>query len=109
MFNKLLLGATYYSHFITLTNDNDKIYLQYVSTKDGSLYMDTLETSLSDKKVLCTGVLGNSDETLATPLFVSGEEGGLEVYYVLKSDTSGTISHKSIIAFIITDLVSPVE
>lgn len=109
IYNKLLLGATYFSHFITLTNDNDKIYLMYENTSDNTLYMDTLEEALSGKKVLCTGVLGNSDETLATPLYVSGEGGGLEVYYVLKNDTSGTISHKSIIAFMINDEFTQVE
>lgn len=109
MFNKLLLGATYYYHFITLTNDNDKIYIQYINTSGDSLYMDTLETALSGKKVLCTGHLGNSDETKADPKFVSGENGGLEVHYVLKNDTSGTITSKSIISFMMTDEVTPVN
>lgn len=98
-----------YSHFITLTSDNDKIYLEYQNTSNDSLDMDGLKEALSGKKVICTGVLGNSDDTLATPLYVSGEAGGLEVYYVLKNDTSGTVSNKSITAFDISDLVSPVE
>lgn len=101
--------SDYYSHFITLTSDNDKIYLQYYNIANDSLDIDGLKEALSGKKVICTGVLGNSDETLATPLYVSGEAGGLEVYYVLKNDTSGTISNKSITAFAISDLVSPVE
>lgn len=98
-----------YSHFITLTSDNDKIYLQYQNISEDSLDIDGLKEALSGKKVICTGVLGNSDDTLANPLYVSGEAGGLEVYYVLKNDTSGTVSNKSITAFAISDLVSPVE
>lgn len=99
----------YYTHFITLTNDNDKIYLQYQNKSANYLNVADLTSVLSGKKVLCTGFLGNSDETLATPLYVSGEAGGLEVYYVLKNDTSGTISSKSITSFIMTDLVTQVE
>lgn len=99
----------YYTHFITLTNDNDKIYLQYQNKSANYLNVADLTSVLSGKKVLCTGVLGNSDETLATPLYVSGEAGGLDVYYVLKNDTSGTISSKSITSFTMTDLVTTVE
>ena len=107
--NYMILGGDSiftYMHFITLTKDNDSIYLQYPNSRDGSIYMDNLIQVLSDKKAVVTGVLGNSDETLATPLYVSGEAGGLEVYYVLKNDTSGTISHKSIVDYAISDSYS---
>lgn len=106
---KLMIFTDYYSHFITLTNDNDKIYLLYENTTEDSLDMDSLKTALSGKKILCTGHLGNSDETKADPKFISGEAGGLEVYYVLQNDTSGTITSKSVTAFTISDLVTPVE
>lgn len=107
----------YYYHFITLTNDHDFLYLQYFNPHDDKINSDgrmpfsieNLKTALSGKKVVCTGVLGNSNETLATPLYVSGEAGGLEVYYVLKNDTSGTINSKSIAAFTISDVVKPIE
>ena len=96
-----------YSHFITLTNDNEKIYLQFECSSGETLDMNTLKTALSGRKVLATGVLGNSDETKADPKFVSGEAGGLKVYYVLRNDNSGTITSKSITSFtIISDLVS---
>ena len=107
----------YYYHFITLTNDHDFLYLQYFNPHDDKINSDggmpfsieTLKTALFGKKVVCTGVLGNSDETLATPLYVSGEADGLKVYYVLKNDTSGTITSKSIAAFTISDVVKPIE
>ena len=99
----------FYTHFITLTNGTESIYITYLDNKGTSYNMQPLTMELSGKKLLCTGVLGNSDETLATPLYVSGEAGGLEVYYVLKNDTSGTISSKSITSFTIFDLVTPVE
>lgn len=107
----------YYYHFITLTNDHDFLYLQYFNPHDDKINSDggmpfsieNLKTALSGKKVICTGVLGNSNETLATPLYVSGEAGGLEVYYVLKNDTSGTINSKSIATFTISDVVKPIE
>ena len=107
--NYMILGGDSiftYMHFITLTKDNDSIYLQYPNSRDGSISMDNLIQVLSDKKAVVTGVLGNSDETLAIPLYVSGEAGGLEVYYVLKNDTSGTISHKSIVDYAISDSYS---
>lgn len=101
----------YSNHFITLTSENDKIYFQYLNSHENRLDADMADliSELSGKKVLCTGVLGNSDETLATPLYVSGEAGGLEVYYILKNDTSGTISSKSVTSFEISDLVKPVR
>lgn len=107
----------YYYHFITLTNDHDFLYLQYFNPHDDKINRDggmpfsieNLKTALSGKKVVCTGVLGNSAETLATPLYISGEAGGLEVYYVLKNDTSGTINSKSITTFTISDVVKPIE
>ena len=96
-----------YSHFITLTLDNDKIYINFENGDDASYDMNYLVEKLSGKKVICTGHLGNSDETKADPKFVSGEAGGLEVYYILQNDTSGTLTSKSITYFTITDLVSP--
>lgn len=99
----------YYNHFITLTNDNDKIYFQYQNTSSFDIDISSLTSALSGKKLICTGVLGNSDETKADPKFISGEAGGLEVYYVLQNDTSGTITSKSVNSFVITDLVTPVE
>ena len=76
----------FYTHFITLTKDNESIYIQYsrIRFKDSPFDMDSLVTALSGKKVICTGHLGNSDETKADPKFVSIEGLGLEVYYVLK-------------------------
>lgn len=98
-----------YSHFITLTNGVDTIYLMYQNTSDNELNIDNLTTALSYKKVLCTGHLGNSDETNADPKYVSGESGVLEVYYVLQNNVSGTITSKSIASFTISDLVTPVD
>lgn len=101
--------SNYYYHYITLTKDNDKIYLQYQCKGDVEFDIGDLAATLLDKKVICTGVLGNSDETIATPLYVSGETGvKLKVYYTLKNDTSGTITSKYITDFTITDLVKPV-
>lgn len=95
------IPARYYTHFITLTNDNDIIYFQFTDNNNENYSMDILSQVIYNKKIVCTGVLGNSDESLATPLYVSGIQGtgDIEVYYVLKSDTSGTIYHKSIKSF----------
>lgn len=101
-----LISISNYSHFITLTNDNEKIYLQFECSSGETFDMNALKTALSGRKVLATGVLGNSDETKADPKFVSGEAGGLEVYYAIQNDTSGTITSKSITSFAISDLVS---
>lgn len=101
--------TNYFYHFITLTNDNDKLYLQYQNTRGFSLTIDDLREDLSGKKVICTGVIGNSDETKADPKFISGEAGGLEVHYVLKNDTSGNVLTKSIANYTIDDLYSSVE
>ena len=101
--------ANFYYHFITLTLDNDKIYINLENTNDQSYDMNDLVTELSGKKVICTGHLGNSDETKADPKFISGEAGGLEVYYVLQNDTSGAITSKSVTSYTITDDVTPVE
>lgn len=106
---KLMIFTYYYSHFITLTNDNDRIYLLYQDATEDSFDMDSLNTALSGKKVICTGVLGNSDETLATPLYVSGEAGEIEVYYVLKNDAGGNISSESLTNWAISDLVSEIK
>lgn len=95
------------THFITLTKDHDSIYLQYSRMShatDEPFDMDSLSKALSGKKTICTGILGNSDETIATPMYLSGEAGGLEIYYVLKMDNS--ISNKSITDYDISDLVS---
>lgn len=98
----------YYHHFITLTKDNDIIYIQYQSTRKGAFSrMSDFISALSGKKVLCTAVIRNSDGTLATPLYVSGEAGVLKIYYVLKNDTGETITSKSIADYTISDKCSP--
>lgn len=104
------IQARYYTHFITLTNDNDRIYFQFTDNNDTNYSMSALTQVLSNKKIVCTGVLGNSDESLATPLYVSVEAGtgDIEVYYVLKSDTSGTIYNKSIYSFTISQSTYPI-
>ena len=98
------IPARYYTHFITLTNDNDRIYFQFTDNNATNYSMSILSQVISQKKMICTGVLGNSDESLATPLYISGiaGSGDIEVYYVLKSDTSGTIYNKSIRSFTIS-------
>lgn len=98
-----------YSHFITLTNGYDNIYITFQNTYSDSYDMVGLTTALSEKSVLCTGNLGNSNDTKADPKYISGEAGGLEVYYVLQNDTSGTITSKSVTSFTITDIVTLVE
>lgn len=100
--------ARYYTHFIILTNDNDRIYFQFTDNNDEDYSMSILSQVINQKKMVCTGVLGNSDESLATPLYVSGQ-GDIEVYYVLKSDTSGTIYHKSIRSFTISQSRYPID
>ena len=101
----------FYTHFITLTNSTDSIYIQY-QTSDPDykepLDMTHLKRVLSGKKALCSGVLGNSAETSARPLYVAGNS-QLTVYYVLNSDTNGTISEKSIENYTISDVVTPVD
>lgn len=69
--------------------------------------MDDLKTALTNKTVLATGIIGNSDETIAMPTFVHGEAGNLEVSYILRS--SNTIASKSIIDYTITDVVNSIE
>lgn len=101
----------FYMHFITLTNSTDSIYIQYPTSDPDykePLDMTHLKRVLSGKKVLCSGVLGNSDETRARPLYVAGNA-QLTVYYVLNSNTDGTISEKSIENYTISDIVTPVE
>lgn len=105
------IPARYYTHFITLTNDNDRIYFQFTDNNEQNYSMGVLSQVISNKKMVCTGVLGNSDESLATPLYISGIPGkrDIELYYVLKSDTSGTIYHKSIMSFTISQSFYPID
>lgn len=105
------IPARYYTHFITLTKDNDRIYFQFTDNNNQSYSMSVLSQVISQKKIICTGVLGNSDESLATPLYVSGVPGtgNIEVYYVLKSDTSGTIYNKTINSFTISQSFYPIS
>ena len=99
-----------YSHFITLTKDSDVIYLQYQNTDSDTINTtDGLKIVIANKKLICTGILGNSDDTLATPLYVSGEGGNLNVYYVLKTGQGGGIQFKNIYDYAITDYVSPAD
>lgn len=106
----ITIPARYFTHFITLTNDNDRIYFQFTDNNQTTYSMSVLSQVISNKKMVCTGVLGNSDESLATPLYVSGTgSSDIEVYYVLKSDTSGTIYHKSVRSFTISQEFYPID
>ena len=95
----------YYSHFITIHKGNDIIYLQYYDKSQNSFTFDInrFKTTFLNKKAICTGILGDSDETKADPKFVYGENGGLEVYYALKNGVSGAIISKSIVDYNIED------
>ena len=101
-FDNINIPARYYTHFIILTNDNDRIYFQFTDNNNQNYSMSILSQVISEKKMVCTGVLGNSDESLATPLYISASGGDIYVYYVLKSDTSGTIYNKSVKSFAIS-------
>lgn len=99
-----------YSHFVTLTKDNDVIYLHYQNTDEDHVNtIDGLTIALTNKKVICVGVLGNSDDTLATPMYVSGEGGNLNVYYVLKTGQGDSIQSKNIYDYEVTDDVTPAD
>lgn len=94
-------------HFITLSHEQDTIYFQILTSYKEPYDIDIIKDYLSGMKIICTGHIGNSDETKADPKFISGESGGLEVYYVLQNDTSGTITSKSVTSYTISDLVTP--
>lgn len=107
-----------YRHFITLTKSSDKIYFVYENTESEPYTENTIGNLANNFKnnninVLVTGVLGDSNETLATPLYITGVSSNFMLYYVLKSDISGTIQSKVVDAlnriYTITDLVTPVE
>ena len=104
MFNKLLLGATYYSHFITLTNNTSTFYFTYQDISGNEINnLESLKTALTGKALLCTG---HTDSDIAE--YISGEGDNIVVGVVDKSDNSTSgITIDSY--FTITDLVSPVR
>lgn len=97
-----------YLHFITLTKGSNTIYLQYQNDNQNTLDMNDLKDELSGKKRICTGVF--TDDAVGGVhnrlLYISGENGGIEVYYNKESETSNTISHITINGYAISDLVS---
>lgn len=110
--------ATKYRHFITLTKSSDKIYFVYEDTESEPYTANTVGNLANHFKndninVLVTGVLGDSNETLATPMYITGISDKFKLYYVLNSDISGNIQSKVVDVnnrvYTISDIVTKVE
>ena len=93
-----------FEHFITLTKSNEAVYFIFKSTREDEYNnIHDLISDISYDKLLATGTLGNSNDTLATPMYVTYDSGDLKVYYALKS--TGAISSKVITEYTMSDQI----
>lgn len=106
---KILIGARYYSHFITMTNstDNVSLYLTIQNTNEAKFDSNTLASYLAGKKVLANGNLHG-----VVPTYIAGEGGVIKIYYRTPGDSNINPTpdeYQDLFSFSISELVTPVD
>lgn len=107
--SKFKLFATYYCHFITMTDSTNNIVLYITINNSYNSQIDhaTLVSYLAGKKVLANGNLHG-----VVPTYIAGEEGKIKIYYRTPGDNNINPTpdeYQDLSSFEISDLVSPVE
>lgn len=106
---KILIGARYYSHFITMTNSTDNVSLCFTiqNANEAKFDSNTLASYLAGKKVLANGNLHG-----AVPTYIAGEGGVIKIYYRTPGDSNINPTpdeYQDLYSFSISELVTPVE